>query len=102
MGIFRTVKLIWTFYKSYLLASLLITIACINLFWKYGFDIFSELFWFKIISLGIIYYFINYSKRKEYYYYQNLGISKVVLWTVTLLFDFSFFIFLIIQTYCLR
>jgi len=69
------------------------------LFWKYGFSIFVVLFWFKIASLGLIFYFINNYKNKEYYYYQNLGVSKVLLWATTLAFDFALFIFLIIQTY---
>jgi len=95
----KTIKLTWTFYRSFILASMAITICCISLFWNYGFSIFAELFWFKIISLGVIFYFIDNYKRKEYYYYQNLGISKLLLWATTLILDFTLFIFLIIQTY---
>ena len=65
--------------------------------WKYGFSAFFGLFWLKIVTLGLTYYFINNYKSKEYYYYQNLGLSKVFLWAVTLSFDFSLFIFLITQ-----
>ena len=54
------------------------------------------------MSLGLTYYFINSYKNKEYYYYQNLGVSKSFLWAVTLTFDFALFIFLIIQTYHLK
>ena len=95
----KTIKLIWTFYKSFLLASSVITACCVSLFWKYGFSIFFELFWFKTATLGLTFYFINGYKNKEYYYYQNLGVSRGLLWTTTLIFDFSLFIFLISQTF---
>lgn len=95
----RTIRLIWTFYKSFFLASLVITACCLGTFWKYGFSVYSVLFWLKISSLVLIYFFINNYKSKEYYYYQNLGISKALLWVVTFTFDFALFLFLIIQTY---
>ena len=95
----KTIRLIWTFYRSFIFLSLTITACCISVFWMYGFSVFSKLFWLKIVTLGLTYYFINSYKRKEYYYYQNLGISKLLLWTATLTFDFALFIFLIIQIY---
>ena len=39
-----------------MLLSALITIACLMLFWEYGFGIFSTLFWFKIGTLGLTFY----------------------------------------------
>jgi hypothetical protein len=99
MKIFKTIGLIWAFYKNFLLLSTIITACCIMLFWEYGFSIFNMLFWFKLGTLAITYYFINDYKKKEYYYYQNLGVSKVLLWTTTLSFDFILSMFLIIQTY---
>ncbi|MES2373251.1 MAG: hypothetical protein V4557_11775 [Bacteroidota bacterium] len=99
MRILKTIKLIWTFYQNFLLYSMLITISCLVPFYNYGFKIFTVIFWFKIITLGISYYFVNEYKQREYYYYRNLGVSKYLLWTSTLTFDFSLFIFLIIQTY---
>lgn len=94
---FKTIRLIWTFYKSFLFVSLLITTCCIYFFDKFGFKVFIGLFWFKIATMALTYYFINSYKSKEYYYFQNLGISKALLWTATLLFDFALFIFLITQ-----
>ncbi len=102
MRIIKRIKLIRTFYQSFLLASLLITASCLSLFYNYGLPIFTILFWFKIITLGISYYFINGYKQKEYYYYHNLGISKSLLWASMLVFDFAFFIFLIILVYQFR
>ncbi|QCR21518.1 hypothetical protein C1N53_03585 [Pontibacter sp. SGAir0037] len=69
---------------------------------KSGYSLFAAVFWFKIISLGIIFYFINSYKSKEYYYYQNLGVSKVMLWGTTLTFDFTLFLFIIYHTHLLK
>jgi hypothetical protein len=82
--------------------SFLITATCLVLFWEYGFGVFSTLFWFKIGTLGLTFYFINNYKNKEYYYYQNLGVSKTLLWSTTLSFDFALFVFLIIQEYTFK
>jgi hypothetical protein len=99
MKLLKTIRLIGTFYKSFLLLSVVITSSCMILFWEYGIDIFVALFWLKIATLAITCWFINSYKNKEYYYYQNLGISKALLWGATLIFDFVLFIFLIVQTY---
>ena len=95
---FKVIRLIWTFHRSFFLISLIITACCLSIFRQYGFNTFSVLFWLKIATLGLTYYFINGYKNKEYYYYRNLGVSKTLLWTATLIFDFTLFIFLIIQT----
>jgi len=102
MRLFKIIRLIATFYKSFLFASLVVTAICLRLFWKYGFGIFTAIFWLKIVTLVLTYYFINSHKSKEYYYYLNLGVSKLLLWATILTFDFAFFLFLIIQTYKLK
>jgi hypothetical protein len=99
MHLLKTLSLIWTFYRNFLVASLLVTATCGHLFWKWGFSVFAGIFWLKIATLVLIYHYVNGNKKKEYYYYLNLGVSKVLLWTSTLLFDFALFIFLIIQLY---
>ena len=93
----KTIRLIWTFYRNFIFVSLLITATCLSILLKNGFIVFSQIFWFKIITLGLTFYFINNYKHKEFYYYQNLGVSKVLLWSVTLTLDFCLFIFLIIM-----
>ncbi|WP_139337776.1 hypothetical protein [Pontibacter indicus] len=99
---FKTVRLIWTFYRSFMLASLVITLCCIKLLWDYDFKIFGILFWFKVATLSSIFYFINSYKSNHYYYYQNLGISRALLWTTTLVFDILLFISLIVLAYNFR
>src|SRR6187402_903514 len=102
MRVLKTIRLLYTFYRGFLLTSFIITSCCLFLFWRYGLGLFVVLFWFKIITLLLTFYFINDYTKKEYYYYQNLGISKAFLWTTPLIFDFSIFLFLIIQIYKIR
>ncbi|MEO6314942.1 MAG: hypothetical protein ABIU63_01515 [Chitinophagaceae bacterium] len=99
MQLRKTFRLLVTFYRSFILASSLVTICCLVLFSEYGMAIFNVLCWLKLITLGVTYWFINNYKNKEYYYYQNLGISKRLCWVCTLSFDFALFIFLIILAY---
>ena len=96
---FTRINIIWIFYRSFFLLSLIITASCLRAFWLFQFKVFFTFFWFKIITLAITYYFVDVYKRKEYYYYQNLGISKTKLWTVTLGVDFALFVLLIILVY---
>src|SRR6266404_7973776 len=99
MNLLKIIRLVWTFYKSFLFVSLLVTAACTGLFWEYGISIFVTLFWFKVATLGVTYYFINSYKDREYYYFRNLGISKTLLWVSTITFDLLLFVLLIFQTH---
>jgi hypothetical protein len=92
-----TIRLIWTFYKNFILLSLLVTGFCLRFFWLNGFSSFFGIFWGKAVTLALTYYIVNLNRKEEYYYYQNLGIGKTLLWAVTLSFDFILFLFLIIQ-----
>jgi hypothetical protein len=67
-----------------------------------GVSTITVLFWFKIGTLAMIYSAISSYKRKEFYYYKNLGVSKLTLWVPTLSFDFILFLFLIILTAKIR
>lgn len=96
MQILKTARSILSFYKNFFFLSFIITVICLVIFQKYGMNTFFVLFWFKVITLFIIYYFIKSYKAKEFYYYRNLGISELVLWMTTFLFDFSLFILLLL------
>ncbi len=98
----KTLRLLLTFYRSYFIASFLITLCCLNIYRVYGIETFVVLFWFKIITLGLIYFFIKTYKNKEFYYYQNLGVSKLKLWTSTITVDFILFFVLIFLVHKIR
>lgn len=101
-NILKSIRIIFSFYRSFIIASSIITLVCLGIFQKNGPLVFGTIFLFKILTLGLIYYFIGKYKFKEFYYFQNLGISKVVLWVTTLFFDFALFIILMILTYKIR
>src|SRR6476469_1225289 len=90
------IHLLFTFYKSFFIAAFIISITCIGLFIKLGSPSLVFLIWFKIITLALLASFINSYKRKEFYYYSNLGISKAELFTYTLGFDILLFTILLI------
>lgn len=98
MQINKFIRLIFTFYKSFAFVNFLITLACIKIINQFGFNSFTVLFWFKIITLGLVFYFINDRKKEEFYYYKNLGVTKKTLWIVTITFDLILFITLIFLT----
>jgi len=95
----KTVKLVFTFYRSFFIATTAITACCVWVICKNGISAFSILFWFKIATLLLTCYFVKNYKVKEVYYYQNLGISKVVLWSCVIALDFALFIVSIIIAY---
>lgn len=95
----KTLRSILTFYKSFAFVSILITLASavvVYLSGSKGVFMIQGFFWFKTFSLGAIFYINNTYKKDEYYYYKNLGISKIMLWVPTLVFDFALFLFTII------
>lgn len=91
----KTIRLILTFYKSFAFTSLIITFICLGLlhgFKEKGIYILQTLFWFKMITLAVIVYMTDIYKKEEFYYYKNLGISKLTLWLPILIFEFLFFV----------
>lgn len=93
--IMRTIRLILTFYNSFAFVSLMITLACLSIIYTWGFTTFVALFWFKIVTAGIIFYYINSFKKDVFYYYKNLGLTKKYLWFSSLTFDFVLFLILL-------
>lgn len=102
MHFVRNLRLIRTFYAGFFLPSLLVTAGCIRSFWLYGWAGFSAVFWCKVLTLALLYFFVNEYRKKEYYYYQNLGISKTMLWAASLSLDVMLFILLLIISNLLR
>jgi len=99
----KTIRLILTFYKSFAFISFLITFICLGLISGFilvgdpkGISFIQILFWFKIFTLAITVYTINFYKKNEFYYYKNLGLSKLKLWIPIITFDFLFFLVTII------
>lgn len=98
----KTIRLIFTFYKSFAFVNSMITLACLSITYTWGIDTFVMLFWFKIITLGLILYYIHNYQKNIFYYYKNLGLTKKKLCIVTLSFDFTLFLALTIIILAIR
>jgi hypothetical protein len=95
----KTIRLILTFYKSFAFTSLLITFICLGLLYGFGakgIHMIQVLIWFKIFTLVATVYSVNVYKKNEFYYYKNLGLSKLTLWISVLTTDFLIFLISII------
>lgn len=88
----KTLRIILLFYKPFAFTSFFLTATCGVTIYYYGIIIFQVLFWFKLITLGMLYFYINSYKSNEFYYYKNLGLSRSRLWISVLVFDFCFFL----------
>jgi hypothetical protein len=93
----RRIRLVITFYRSFVVTSSLVSLLCFSALLLYGLKTFSAIFIFKLITLGVIVLYINLYKKREFYYYQNLGLPKIKLWTYALGLDFLLFISSIIM-----
>ncbi len=94
----KKLRLIFNFYRSFAFPSTLITMACIGIVYTNGLSTITALFWFKIATMALMIYYFNSYKRHEFYYYKNLGVSRLQLWIPSLLFDFSLFLTVLILT----
>jgi len=100
----KKIKLFFTFYKSFCLVSIFISLVCAySLFKLMGkIPIYSFLFWFKIISSALIFFYIKEYKSKEFYFYKNFGISKIALWIFSFIVDFTIYFVVIIIAFKLN
>ena len=88
----KTARLATTFYRSFIFAPLLITILTLSWFLSYGFNVFAAILWTKIFTNAVIWYLVREFKKKEFFYYRNLGVSEKKLWVIVFVFDFSLLI----------
>jgi len=98
----RTLKLIARFYRGIFMANFFVTIVSVYAIITHrdqANKLIGTFFWGKIVTLALIIYFAFIAKKKELYYYQNLGVSKQKLAVTTWLFDFSLWLVLIIISY---
>ncbi len=88
----KTIRLVFLFYKSFAFFSLLMTGISVWLVSSKGWAAFSAVFWLKIITTGLVFWVVSSIKEKEFYYFQNLGLSKMRLWVYSLGLDFGIFV----------
>ena len=95
-------RLLATFYRYFFVSSLLLTLACLGPFWRFGPETLAFACWFKIATLGLTVLFISVYKKKELFYYRNLGLSPLFLWVFTLAADLGLFTVLTIIVWRIR
>lgn len=89
----RTLRLLFTFYRSFAFFSFLITFSCLSILYTWGISTVVVLFWFKMVTEFLIFYYINNFRKEYYYYHKNLGLSKRKMWISTIILDvFVFYI----------
>ena len=96
LTIMRTIRLLFTFYKSFAFASLIITLSCLITTYIWGIQTFAAMLFLKIFTLCVIFFYIRSFKKNEFYYYKNLGLTQKHLWIPT--FTFEVFLFLILTS----
>jgi hypothetical protein len=82
-----TLRLLFRFYRNFLVLSLLVLGIAVYQFINQGLSVFIGLFWLKIVTSALAYYYVNTQLGVEYYYYHHFGFSKRRLWLLTLSFD---------------
>ncbi|TWJ01543.1 hypothetical protein JN11_01694 [Mucilaginibacter frigoritolerans] len=95
----RALKLIARFYFDLFLADFLVSLSCVFLLAHLGNDaykIIGVLFWYKVITIALVFYGALFYKKNELYYYQSLGVSKIQLLIATSVIDFLIWLLLII------
>jgi hypothetical protein len=100
----RTLKLIARFYRGIFLPNFFVTIVSVYAIASHrdqANKLIGTFFWGKLVTLALIIYGAFIAKKKELYYYQNLGVSKQKLALTTGLLDFGLWLGLIVIAYML-
>jgi hypothetical protein len=93
------IRLYLTFFKSFVFTTSLLTCCSLYVLSINGIRAFAPAFWFKIVTLFIVFYFINGSKKKEFYYYRNLGLSRFSLFSAAFFSDVFIYALALILTH---
>jgi len=98
----RTLRLLATFYGYYFVSALIFTIGCVGPFWISGPETLGVICWVKIGTLALTVLYISVYKKKEFYYFRNLGFPPGILWVVTMAADLGLFIGLTLLIYYIK
>lgn len=83
--------ILFKFYQFFIVFSLFISVCCLVTWLKFGWVAFQAIFWLKMISYFLIYFFISAYKKHQFFYFHNLGFSVRVLWVSTFAIDLLVF-----------
>lgn len=83
----RTLRLFATFYRNFFWFSFILFCCSVFIFVNNGLSSVKGIFWLKIITSFLVYFFVDKYMRKEYFYYRNLGLSKKKIWWAIFSFE---------------
>jgi hypothetical protein len=92
----KVLRLYFTFFQGFFLPAFLISLGGSAILFVWGMQAFMAVFWYKIVTMFVLYSFVKRYKKKEFFYYQNLGLSLLKLWSFALIIDMFLFITLIV------
>ncbi|GAA4434450.1 hypothetical protein GCM10023091_09430 [Ravibacter arvi] len=88
----KTLNLIFRFYKSFCLATLLPSAFLLYSASPDVLKVFGLAFKFKILSLILVLALVYQYKRSQFYYYRNLGLSRNVILVSVFMLDMMIFL----------
>ncbi|MET4137803.1 hypothetical protein [Pedobacter sp. UYP1] len=96
MKTLKILRLLLTSYLGLMATTLILFLIGIIAYQFMGVEFQPVIIWFKVITLGIVGYYLSNYKKKEFYYYRDLGLSRRFIWVCTFTFDLSLFVALLI------
>lgn len=94
----KKIHLLWAFYLNFAAALLVVNGVSLYTFYKVGMNSLTIILCLKVLSAGAIVIYISSYKKKDFYYYQNRGLSRSFLWKYTLSADMISLILLLFLT----
>ena len=95
----KKLRLFFTFYLNFAIPSIILSMAAATFVFLFGLAALALSWYFKSITLAIISFYINNHHKRDYYYYQNLGVSKTFLWISSTTADIALYLLLILIAY---
>jgi hypothetical protein len=81
-------KVLFIFFKKMIFFNILFTVSALLIYLlNESSHLFSFMFWTKVVGYAVAVYAVNWSKKEEFYFYYNQGISKRTLFIFTFLID---------------
>ena len=87
------------FFKFCYQPNLIISLLCWWISYSYGWAAVTALFWFKLITFLIIAWHTDNIKTREYYFFYNLGYSKIRLWVTAFIIDLCILLLMLMSLF---
>lgn len=86
------VLLLLRIFRSFAFFVIILDVICVSLLSNLGISAFNGIFWFKLVASFAGYWIIFQNKKEIFYYYYNLGLTKLNILVSIASFDFVTFI----------